>query len=50
MCWHEWSKWEQYLCEGHIQKTWGSAEMIPCTQRRQKRKCLKCGKVEDEEY
>jgi len=49
--WHDWSKWEQYLWEGsvrHPNKYEGKP--IEISENRQKRKCVKCGKVEDVRY
>lgn len=49
MCWHKWSKWEQYRWEGKRQANFTSLEMLlPCSENRQRRRCLKCNKVEDE--
>jgi len=50
MCWHKWTKWEQYDYEGFITSQWGKPcnPEIPFTERRQKRHCIKCNKEEIE--
>lgn len=48
MCWHNWTKWEQYIEQGHKQRTPFSKEMLPYSERRQKRHCIKCNKEQDE--
>ena len=48
MCWHEWTNWEQFDWVGRVQRKRGAEEMIPCSERRQKRHCIKCNKEEDE--
>jgi len=46
---HEWTKWQQYnesgTCVGGL---FGPKEPQPYTERRQRRKCEKCGKEQDE--
>ncbi len=49
MCWHKWGKWEQYLWIGKIRKP-GDDRVYPAEIRRQKRKCIKCSKAQDERY
>lgn len=51
MCiFHKWSKWEQYTVEGiSYGFIWNpKKEGTPYTEKRQKRYCEKCNKVEDE--
>ena len=50
MCWHKWSKWEQYLWTGEVRRASNPTIAIPCERRRQKRKCIKCGEEQDIEY
>ena len=48
MCFHKWGKWEQYeieVPERRLTQRWVLSAAI---EYRQKRKCLKCGKVRDE--
>ena len=47
MCWHKWTKWEQYIFNGEIQANCVSTIMLPVTERRQRRRCVKCGKEQD---
>ena len=43
---HKWSKWEQY--EYKWQEVNGKKPMsVRCVEKRQKRKCKKCGKEQD---
>lgn len=49
-CFHEWGEWEQYkvyLRPRKISRRWGSKIIAAAYDHRQKRKCKKCGKVED---
>lgn len=48
MCWHKWSKWEQYVESGTMQSHPFSKVMLPYAEHRQRRKCQKCGKEQDE--
>lgn len=48
MCWHKWTKWEQYDEEGMQQRHPFAKEMLPYREKRQKRHCIKCGKEQDE--
>jgi hypothetical protein len=48
MCFHKWGKWEQYEWNG-VKYLYGTTITYPVTQRRQKRVCLKCGKMQDKE-
>ena len=48
MCWHKWSKWEQYIESGETKFTW-QKEYYPFMEKRQKRHCIKCGYEQDEE-
>jgi hypothetical protein len=50
MCWHKWGKWEQYKQEGTITSYLGRKVDIPYSELRQKRKCIKCNKEQDERY
>ena len=43
---HDWDKWEQYTWQGRVKYNW-QKEWNDCVEYRQKRKCKKCGKVED---
>jgi hypothetical protein len=47
---HKWSKWEQYTWEGTVVQRFGAAagKTFPMSEDRQKRKCERCGKVQDE--
>lgn len=52
---HKWGKWEQYTWTGRV-CTSGllvpetqSGKWVDCEEKRQKRVCSKCGKMEDEE-
>jgi hypothetical protein len=47
MCFHKWSKWEQFIEEGtyYIRKT---GNRVPYKQGKQRRKCLRCNKVQEE--
>jgi hypothetical protein len=50
-CWHNWTKWEQYTEEGVI--TGGllvkkEDKGMSYRELRQRRRCTKCGKVQDE--
>ncbi len=47
-CWHKWSKWEQYAEAGVKTYRKFPKERIPYSETRQKRRCMKCGKVQDE--
>ena len=47
MCWHKWTKWEKYNQAGKVQTQPFSKEMIPFSERRQKRYCMKCGWHQD---
>lgn len=38
---HKWSKWKQYTVTG-------AKILVPIVEKRQKRKCKRCGKIEDE--
>lgn len=44
MCWHKWTKWEQYK-----QHTWYTIKdkQYADFDLRQRRKCKKCGKMQD---
>lgn len=46
-CWHNWSKWEQYIEEGTVQAHPFSKNMLPYSEKRQKRICSKCGKIQE---
>lgn len=48
MCWHKWTKWEQYIQQGQMQRHPFAKEMLPFSEERQKRYCIKCGKKQDE--
>ena len=50
MCWHKWSKWEEYKREQRFMYTWGRLAGKEFTEEihEQKRYCLKCGKVQVE--
>ena len=48
MCWHKWSKWEQYTFHGIQTMVAGRKTEIPFMEKRQKRNCLKCNKQQDE--
>jgi hypothetical protein len=50
MCWHKWTKWEQYLWEGEVRTRENPTIAIPSEKHRQKRNCIKCGIEEDVEY
>ncbi len=47
---HDWEKWEQYEEKGLEVLTQGSAagKSFSCVYIRQKRKCKRCAKVQDE--
>ncbi len=47
MCWHKWTKWETYIKEGTMQRTPSSKEMLPYSEKRQVRTCVKCGRKQD---
>jgi hypothetical protein len=48
MCWHKWDKWEQYKIR--YNQYWnGTTLSYPVSELRQKRICVKCGKMQDEE-
>lgn len=46
MCLHKWSKWEQYKWSGG-EYLYGTTIVRQITESREKRKCLKCGKMQD---
>lgn len=50
MCFHKWTKWEQYWAEGvDYGFIWQKNQQgVPFTQRRQRRHCEKCNKEQDE--
>lgn len=53
MCFHKWRKWKEY---NYRYRTFpptgmyfnGNPELLICSEKRQRRICLKCGKVQDE--
>jgi hypothetical protein len=52
MCFHKWSKWQEYKDHYYwkpgwifLQKYWN--ELYEATDIRQKRSCIKCGKMQD---
>ena len=49
MCWHKWSKWEVYeqMYEHVVLKGEIAGTRFPFSETRQRRKCEKCGKVQD---
>lgn len=52
MCFHKWTKWESYVWEGTVTRSpiWSKNERAitsEISQKRQKRKCKKCGYEED---
>lgn len=47
MCWHKWTKWEQYVWTGEVRKL-ETDRIFPCEYHRQKRHCIKCGKEQNE--
>jgi len=52
MCWfwfHKWTKWKTYIQEGTTQRHPFSREMLPYSEKRQKRVCEKCGLEQDRE-
>ncbi len=49
MCWHKWTKWEQYTEIGTIQRHPFAKEVLPYIEEQQRRFCEKCGKKQDEE-
>jgi len=46
---HKWTKWETYIVRGTIQRHPFSSEMIPYSEKRQKRVCKQCGLEQDRE-
>lgn len=42
---HRWGKWEQYEWRGVYRR---GSESVGASEDRQKRKCLRCGKMQDE--
>lgn len=48
MCWHKWTKWEQYDVSMIFYPYKMPGKEIPYIEHRQKRRCLKCGKVQVE--
>ena len=48
MCWHKWTKWEQYIYVGKVTSQFGKETDIPFSETSQKRTCIKCGKMQDE--
>ncbi len=49
ICWHKWSKWKTYIVRGTAQRHPFSKEMLPYSERRQRRECEKCGFEQDRE-
>jgi hypothetical protein len=41
-CWHDWTKWEQYIENGRMQRHPFAQEMLPYTREKQRRYCKKC--------
>lgn len=46
MCWHKWSKWEEYELEKRIYHKDLPKSGIPDFKLMQKRQCIKCGLVQ----
>lgn len=49
MCWHKWGKWEQYEVAMKYCRFDSLDKPIFYIKHRQKRQCLKCGKIQAEE-
>ena len=54
MCWHKWGKWEEYnqnmtVIPGILSPKEIRGKEYSFIENRQKRKCEKCGKTQDEE-
>jgi hypothetical protein len=49
MCWHKWSKWEQYVETGEKRRFFADViiSSYPYSEEREKRKCEKCGAVQN---
>jgi hypothetical protein len=51
-CWffHAWGRWEQYVEQGEKIFRWGklAGRVVRYEERRQRRTCARCGKVQDE--
>jgi hypothetical protein len=47
LCWHRWSKWTQYEWHGTVRSIFMS-ESVSMSEGRQRRTCVKCGKMQDE--
>ena len=47
ICWHKWTKWKAYVESGRMQVHCFSTEMLPFTESRECRECIKCGKTQD---
>ena len=45
---HKWGKWEQYHRRYILRNIFTGTESSPTTERRQRRKCMRCGKEQDE--
>jgi hypothetical protein len=50
MCWHKWTKWEQYTESGVVTSMLFRKidKPLEYSEKRQKRHCEKCGKQQDE--
>lgn len=53
-CWHKWTEWEEYVETGYkvlvgfMYPESVRGKRFPYEENRQKRHCVKCGKVQDE--